>query len=180
MAWACRGSRSAERHRLGRGRAAGLEASWLADPLEWSALQAHSLPHGRGDRLTYLQEACPRVGGKVFQSLWEVADVEGVGPYVRFQLLPEERSRDWRAGPGARGIGGDGSGAAAVAQVVDVDLAFAAGLGHVGGVARGLLRRDAVDDRLGEGLDLIPLAAAHDRDADMEPLAAGRLEEGLK
>ena len=74
---------------------------------------------------------------------------------------------------GAGRVAGDGGGTAAVAQVVEKDLAAAFVLGHVRGQAFGFAGGEGLADGTGEGLGVVPIRAAFDGYDQMQALAAG-------
>src|SRR5690606_2262284 len=97
---------------------------------------------------------------------------------------PREREGEAGAGAGADGPRADRRGHAAVAQIVEEDLTPPRLLGDGGGEAVGFAAADDLADLPGEGLAPVPFDAAagvgEDGHDDMQPLAAGGLDEGIE
>ena len=112
---------------------------------------------GARQRLLDRGQALPRIVIEERQPLGQVQQREMVRPDVLAELVPGERHRHRRALARARRVGADGGGAHAVAQVVDIDAAAPAALGHVVGVEVGPVGRHRRGDRLGERLHRVPV-----------------------
>jgi hypothetical protein len=80
--------------------------------------------HHCANRLPQYAHICPRIGFDRRQPVRHRLDREVFGEDALLDLLPVQRRRHRGAAPGPRRIGGDRCGAAAVAEVVDIDAAL--------------------------------------------------------
>src|SRR3954471_3660406 len=137
-------------------------------------------PRGGGDRLLEPGDLLPRVRGQRDEPARHAGRGERRRVDAVRELLPADRDGDRRTGARAGRVRGDERRAAAVAQVVEEDLALAPQLDRVGRVAVGLVALHRLDHRLAERLELVPADAARDRRDDVEALAAGGLDEAVQ
>ena len=135
---------------------------------------------GARQRLLERGHALPRIVIEERQPLGQIQEREMVRADVLAELVPGERHRHRRALARARRVGADGGGAQAVAQVVDIDAAAPAALGHVVGVEVGPVGRHRRGDRLGERFHGVPVCLRRQRKDDVQALAAGGLHEALE
>src|SRR5438445_4786373 len=122
----------------------------------------------------------PRVGFEVGQASRKARDRVVIGTQPRRELVPRERHGDRRLWRSARRERGDAGRAARVPQVVDEDLALSFRLGHTGHVRLGFRVLDVLGQTAGIGEALVRGRARAQRHDDVQPFAAGGLQEALE
>src|ERR1051325_2172539 len=144
-------------------------------------LLAERAPHCRRDALLRLPVFLPRIFVQPREPLCQRLDAVALTHVVGFaKLIPGERRGDARPPPRPRRKCGDGARGLRVAQIVREHLAFPSLLGHFGGEELRFGAHQEFSDVAGELLDLGPAELGRDRDDDVQPLAARRLEKAAQ
>src|SRR5262249_26772842 len=110
----------------------------------------------RADRLANFPDLGPWIGTEFGQAVRHRLYRKRLGAGAIPHLLPEQRGRHRGARAGTRRIGADRGGAAAVAQVVEVDAALPCLFALVRGELPWGLRDKSIRDPFGESLGGVP------------------------
>src|SRR5580698_1964388 len=125
------------------------------------------------------EEWLPWVGTELVAPRVEVGDAKD-GAVGQLEGIPWKRQRDGAADSRAGRVRCDSSSAAFVAEVVEVDLSGACGLGHLGDIERGVGALHSEDEVVGGFFDGEPIVFGCDGRNDVKALAAGGLEEAFE